>query len=366
MPTAVQKNLVISNEKYASSFTEALEGKLPLPPAKKYLVVTCMDARIDPASAFGINLGDAHVIRNAGGSAKDALRSIVISEQLLGTTEILLVKHTDCGMLTFSNNDAHQLVEKNLGAGVQEELKGLDFLPFPELDQAVKDDLAFLEASRLIPGEVAVSGWVYDVGSGKKPFTLDTVALTQFVLFSILSTPPNFLWQEWLEDTFPGHTPDTTSAPSTKAKQEPKEITRVFTTSSGEVIEKKILSRPPSPSAAEETKRLSTIESRTNSPSSKLNIRNTACKFLLDQTVGALLNTIGFIAGLGALKGKNGEQISAAIKNESVSMIVAGYKLWPLVSIISFTLIPFQWRLAFASLVGVGWGVFLSLAAGGQ
>ncbi|KAF2237826.1 carbonic anhydrase [Viridothelium virens] len=167
MPTAVQKNLVISNEKYASSFTEALEGKLPLPPAKKYLVVTCMDARIDPASAFGINLGDAHVIRNAGGSAKDALRSIVISEQLLGTTEILLVKHTDCGMLTFSNNDAHQLVEKNLGAGVQEELKGLDFLPFPELDQAVKDDLAFLEASRLIPGEVAVSGWVYDVGSGK-------------------------------------------------------------------------------------------------------------------------------------------------------------------------------------------------------
>ncbi|KAF2237827.1 hypothetical protein EV356DRAFT_509715 [Viridothelium virens] len=199
-----------------------------------------------------------------------------------------------------------------------------------------------------------------------KPFTLDTVALTQFVLFSILSTPPNFLWQEWLEDTFPGHTPDTTSAPSTKAKQEPKEITRVFTTSSGEVIEKKILSRPPSPSAAEETKRLSTIESRTNSPSSKLNIRNTACKFLLDQTVGALLNTIGFIAGLGALKGKNGEQISAAIKNESVSMIVAGYKLWPLVSIISFTLIPFQWRLAFASLVGVGWGVFLSLAAGGQ
>ncbi|KAL9092830.1 MAG: hypothetical protein Q9165_004248 [Trypethelium subeluteriae] len=164
MPTAVQQNLVTSNEKYASSFTE---GKLALPPAKKYLVVTCMDARIDPASAFGIDLGDAHVIRNAGASAKDALRSIVISEQLLGTTEILLVKHTDCGMLTFTNQDAHQLVEKNLGAGAHEELKDLDFLPFPELDQAVKDDLAYLKASPAIPGEVAVSGWVYDVGSGK-------------------------------------------------------------------------------------------------------------------------------------------------------------------------------------------------------
>ncbi|KAL9092831.1 MAG: hypothetical protein Q9165_004249 [Trypethelium subeluteriae] len=196
-----------------------------------------------------------------------------------------------------------------------------------------------------------------------KPFALDTVALTQFVLFSILSTPPNFLWQEWLEDTFPGHT---ASAPSTKPKQEPKEMTRVFTTSSGEVIERKILSRPPSPSAAEEKKTLATVEARTNSPSSKLNIRNTAYKFLLDQTVGALLNTIGFIAGLGALQGKTGEQLSAAIKKESVPMIVAGYKLWPLVSIISFTLIPFQWRLAFGSLVGVGWGVFLSLAAGGH
>ncbi|KAK6428795.1 hypothetical protein LTR95_015063, partial [Oleoguttula sp. CCFEE 5521] len=85
MATQIQKDLVKSNEQYASKFTE---GHLALPPAKKYLVVTCMDARIDPKSAFGISLGDAHIIRNAGGNAKDALRSILISQHLLGTREI--------------------------------------------------------------------------------------------------------------------------------------------------------------------------------------------------------------------------------------------------------------------------------------
>lgn len=110
--SAIQQNLRESNQKYVSSFDK---GHLALPPAKKYLVLTCMDARIDPAAAFGIELGDAHVIRNAGANAADSLRSIVISEQLLGTGEIFLVKHTGCGMLTFQNNDAYELVKKNLG-----------------------------------------------------------------------------------------------------------------------------------------------------------------------------------------------------------------------------------------------------------
>ncbi len=111
MATENQKNLVSKNEQYVSEFKS---GDLALPPAKKYLVgkllnmrtlmiktdrikVTCMDARIDPAAAFGIDLGDAHIIRNAGGNAKDALRSILISQHLLGTREIILVKHTGCG-----------------------------------------------------------------------------------------------------------------------------------------------------------------------------------------------------------------------------------------------------------------------------
>ena len=133
----------------------------PTPP------VTCMDARIDPAAAYGIGLGDAHVIRNAGGNAKDALRSIVISEQLLGTNEVLIIKHTGCGMLTFQNADAHAVVEKNLGADAKEELSGLDFQPFPDLEKAVKDDVAYLKGSKAIPDSVVISGWVYEVESGK-------------------------------------------------------------------------------------------------------------------------------------------------------------------------------------------------------
>jgi len=165
-PTPIQENLVESNKKYAASFTQ---GHLALPPAKKYAVLTCMDARIDPASAYGISLGDAHVIRNAGASAKDALRSLVISEQLLGTEEILVIKHTGCGMLTFKNEDATGIVKQNLGDEAVAELgafKG-DFLPFPQLEEAVKEDVEFLKGSKLIPEKVAITGWVYEVETGK-------------------------------------------------------------------------------------------------------------------------------------------------------------------------------------------------------
>jgi len=166
MATPIQENLVSSNKAYASSFTK---GHLALPPAKKYAVVTCMDARIDPAAAYGIDLGDAHVIRNAGGNAKDALRSLVISEQLLGTQEIILVKHTGCGMLTFKNEDATAIVSKNLGQEAVEELAVFsgDFQPFPGLEDAVKADVELLKKSRLIPDSVKISGWVYEVETGK-------------------------------------------------------------------------------------------------------------------------------------------------------------------------------------------------------
>ncbi|KAK0119062.1 hypothetical protein ONS95_007924 [Cadophora gregata] len=165
-PTPIQENLVSSNKAYSASFTQ---GHLALPPAKKYAVVTCMDARIDPASAYGISLGDAHVIRNAGGNARDALRSLVISEQLLGTQEIILVKHTGCGMLTFQNEDATGIVKKNLGEGAAAELAAFkgDFQPFPDLEAAVKDDVEFLKSSKLIPDSVTISGWVYEVETGK-------------------------------------------------------------------------------------------------------------------------------------------------------------------------------------------------------
>jgi carbonic anhydrase len=128
-----------------------------------------MDARIDPSSAYGISLGDAHVIRNAGGNARDALRSLVISEQLLGTEEILLIKHTGCGMLTFKNEGAVGIVRNNLGEEAVKELGGFggDFQPFPDLEGAVRGDVEFLRGSKLIPEKIRISGWVYEVETGK-------------------------------------------------------------------------------------------------------------------------------------------------------------------------------------------------------
>ncbi|KAF2398585.1 carbonate dehydratase, partial [Trichodelitschia bisporula] len=164
MATPVQKNLVAANEAYAASFTS---GDLALPPAKKYLVLTCMDARIDPAAALGIPLGDAHIIRNAGAWAADALRSIVISQTLLGTREIVLVKHTGCGMLTFKNEDAHALVKEKLGSEAAGEIEGLEFQPFPELEEEVRRDVEWLRGRKVLwPGTV-VSGWVYEVETGR-------------------------------------------------------------------------------------------------------------------------------------------------------------------------------------------------------
>lgn len=124
------------------------------------------DARIDTHAAFGIDLGDAHIIRNAGGNAKDALRSVLISQHLLGTREIILVKHTGCGMLTFTNIDALKVVAQNTGVGVLSST--YDFQPFPDLEQAVKDDVEYLKNNgAVIHDGVAISGWVYAVETGK-------------------------------------------------------------------------------------------------------------------------------------------------------------------------------------------------------
>ena len=157
---SVTDELIKANEAYAGNFTK---GDLPLPPAKKVAVVACMDARLIPTRVLGLDEGDAHVIRNAGGLAKDALRSLIISEQLLGTREIVILHHTDCGMLTFKNEDVYAKVEEALGA----DASGIDFLPFPDLDQSVRDDIQFLKDSPLIPDDVSIRGFVYDVKTGR-------------------------------------------------------------------------------------------------------------------------------------------------------------------------------------------------------
>ncbi|ORX96552.1 carbonic anhydrase [Clohesyomyces aquaticus] len=156
-------NLVEGNKAYAASFTQ---GDLALPPSQKYAVLTCMDARIDPAAAFNIPLGAAHVIRNAGASARAGFRDLVISQQLLGTTEVLLVKHTGCGMLTFDNATASGLIAKNKGEQAAKEVEDLDFLAFPHLEQAVRDDVKWLK-ERAVEEGVKVTGWIYEVDTGK-------------------------------------------------------------------------------------------------------------------------------------------------------------------------------------------------------
>ena len=161
---AVLPELLDANAKYAAGFTK---GDLPMPPGRKVVVLTCMDARIDPAKALGLEEGDAHVIRNAGGLAAEAIRSLAISQELLGTREIVVIHHTDCGMLTFTDDVIRERLGASLGAEAGAVAAGMDFLPFSDLEQSVRADVATITASPLIRPDTSVSGFVYDVTTGR-------------------------------------------------------------------------------------------------------------------------------------------------------------------------------------------------------
>ena len=150
-------DLVRSAESYAAVFDR---GSLKRSPRRKLAIVTCMDSRIDPYGLLGLREGDAHVIRNAGGVVSDdALRSLVISHHLLGTQEAFVIGHTDCGMLTFSNDE----LRERLGP----EAAGIDFLPFPDVDARVEESVHTIELSQLLPDSFSATGFVYDVRSGR-------------------------------------------------------------------------------------------------------------------------------------------------------------------------------------------------------
>ena len=151
---------VANSEQYAASFDK---GHLPLPPAKQTAVVACMDARLNPYGVLGLSEGDSHVIRNAGGAVTDdAIRSLAISQRLLGTKEIILIHHTDCGMLTFSDDELKGKIEKETGVRPAFALEA-----FSDLDEDVKQSIARIKASPFVPHKSNIRGFVYDVRSGK-------------------------------------------------------------------------------------------------------------------------------------------------------------------------------------------------------
>ena len=151
--------LLANNQRYADGFT----GPLPLPPAKGIAVVACMDARLNLYALLGLEEGQAHVIRNAGGAVTDdGIRSLAISQRLLGTREIILIHHTDCGMLTFTDDDFRAAIQAETGIK-----PGWSAEAFDDLDADVRQSVARIMASPFIPHKDSVRGFVFDVATGK-------------------------------------------------------------------------------------------------------------------------------------------------------------------------------------------------------
>jgi carbonic anhydrase len=168
-----------ANQQYASSFDK---GDLAMPPARRFAVLTCMDARLDPAKFAGLAEGDAHVIRNAGGRASDdAIRSLVISYKLLGTCEWFVVHHTNCGMETFSDETMRKLLKHSLKTATLDkdgwhdvgqgpgsaEGDFIDWLTISDQQQAVTEDVQRIRSHPLVPRDIPIYGFIYDVATGK-------------------------------------------------------------------------------------------------------------------------------------------------------------------------------------------------------
>jgi len=176
----VLDDVLAANGAYAASFGD--KGSLPMPPGRRFAVLTCMDARLDPAKFAGLSEGDAHVIRNAGGRASDdAIRSLVISHKLLGTNEWFVIHHTDCGMETFTDEVMRGLLKQSLdtatvdAAGWHDVGKGpgssegdfIDWLTIKNQAESVTSDVARIRSHPLVPRSVPIYGYIYDVKSGR-------------------------------------------------------------------------------------------------------------------------------------------------------------------------------------------------------
>jgi carbonic anhydrase len=160
VPMSTTDDLLRNNEAYVASFDK---GDLPMPPGRQTAVVACMDARLNPYGVLGLSEGDAHVIRNAGGVVTDdVIRSLAISQRLLGTREVILIHHTDCGMLTFKDDDFKQSIQDETGIKPEWAVEA-----FADLDEDVKQSVNRIRASPFIPHKDSVRGFVYHVESGE-------------------------------------------------------------------------------------------------------------------------------------------------------------------------------------------------------
>ena len=176
----ILKEVLLADSAYAEAFGE--KGKLALPPARRFAVLTCMDARLDPAKFAGLREGDAHVIRNAGGRAsQDAIRSLVISYKLLGTREWFVIHHTDCGMELFNGEIISGLLEKSLDTATVTEAgwvdvgqgpgstagRQIEWLEFKDARAAVVDDVRTIREHPLVPKRIPIYGYIYNVRTGQ-------------------------------------------------------------------------------------------------------------------------------------------------------------------------------------------------------
>jgi carbonic anhydrase len=156
----VTDDLLRNNAEFAKSFSN---GDLPMPPSKALAVVACMDARLNVYALLGLEEGEAHVIRNAGGVVSDdVLRSLVISQRLLGTREVILVHHTDCGMLTFTDDQVKADIEADVGLRPHFALEA-----FPDLERDIRQSIARIKASPFVPSKDSIRGFIYDVTTGQ-------------------------------------------------------------------------------------------------------------------------------------------------------------------------------------------------------
>ncbi len=178
--STVLTEVLDANATYAADF--GAKGELPMPPGRRFAILTCMDARLDPAKFAGLREGDAHVIRNAGGRASDdAIRSLVISYKLLGTQEWFVIHHTDCGMETFTDDIIRDLLAQSLETATHDgtawrdvgtgpgstEAHHMSFLTIKDQAQSVVDDVTRIRQHPLVPGTIPVYGYIYDVHSGQ-------------------------------------------------------------------------------------------------------------------------------------------------------------------------------------------------------